>query len=75
MSDIDDAARYQRLSALVEFGVWSVGKHEVIDSYGNTDELSMNNKSHMDDWLDKPAIIREAASCESILARMKLGKL
>jgi len=56
-----DAERYRRLGFLVAAGDWSVGQHETIDSYGVTDDTYMDDKNMMDEWLDRPDVVEEAA--------------
>lgn len=55
-----DADRYRRLAILVEAGDWSVGQHIVIDKYGMTHDIYMDDKSDMDKTLDMPHIIADA---------------
>jgi len=62
-----DAARYRRLAWLIEFGCWSVGHHEIKDSYGLTNDTFMDNKADMDTWLDKPEVIADADACAKAL--------
>src|SRR5574340_1248263 len=62
-----DAARYRRLAALVGFGMWSVTQHEVIDSMGVTKDTHMDDKSEMDEWLDRPEVVQEADTCAKCL--------
>ena len=64
-----DAKRYCRLAWLVEAGSWSVGRHEVIDSYGLTEDEYMDDKADMDKQLDDPKVIREAGGWEKAFLR------
>lgn len=48
-----DAKRYLRLAYLVETGEWSVGKHEIIDKFGRTDDTYMDDKAELDKYLDE----------------------
>lgn len=62
-----DAARYRRLAWLVDFGCWSVGHHEIKDSYGLTEDTYMDDKADMDAWLDKTEVIADAEACAGAL--------
>lgn len=58
-SNKDDAERWRKLGALVEFGDWLVVRSEVKDSLGATDDFYMDDLAHMRTELDKADDLRE----------------
>lgn len=57
-----DAARYRLLCVLVERGEWCVGKSEIVDGYGSTNETWMGDKAQMDEELNGMDILERLNS-------------